>query len=103
MLKGVEVPFFEAVSGARIPSSDAEAAVAAAQRAAGGRDPTRLAELVREIPLPSSFEGLQIVPIEFDESNEEHAAFITAASYMRNVNFQLGVSRSRKRGRAGHN
>ncbi|KIJ19978.1 hypothetical protein PAXINDRAFT_7243 [Paxillus involutus ATCC 200175] len=57
-------------------------------------DPDDLGELVKKLPTPSSLAGYRLTPVEFekDDDTNHHIDFITAASNLRAMNYNIPIA-----------
>jgi len=81
----VIVPEFTPRSGVKVQINENDAAPEA------GNDDTDLADLVRKLPAPSSLAGYRLNPVEFEKDDDTnfHIDFITAASNLRALNYNI--------------
>uniref|UniRef100_A0A060TC90 Ubiquitin-activating enzyme E1 1 n=1 Tax=Blastobotrys adeninivorans TaxID=409370 RepID=A0A060TC90_BLAAD len=88
VLKEMKVPEFSPQSGVKIqvndndPDPNADAAAA---------DQEELMKIAQTLPQPSTLAGFRLAPVEFekDDDTNHHIAFITAASNLRALNYQI--------------
>jgi len=81
----VIVPEFTPRSGVKVQINENDTATEA------GNDETDLADLVGKLPAPSSLAGYRLNPVEFEKDDDTnfHIDFITAASNLRALNYNI--------------
>lgn len=57
-------------------------------------DPDDISELIKKLPPPSSLAGYRLTPVEFekDDDTNHHIDFITAASNLRAMNYNIPIA-----------
>lgn len=90
VVEDVVVPDFEPVSGVKIKADENENEEENAG-AAGNSDDEELAEIEKSLPKPEQLAGEKLVPVEFekDDDTNYHIDFITAASNLRALNYEI--------------
>ena len=92
VLKNVMVPDYVPAEGVKIASSDAEAKEQEEKRKAGGDVDGEGAEfdkILASLPKASEMSGFSLSPIDFDKDLDDHMLFVTAASNLRAMNYQI--------------
>ncbi|KDQ64663.1 hypothetical protein JAAARDRAFT_28301 [Jaapia argillacea MUCL 33604] len=86
----VVVPEFVPRSGVKVQISENDPA----PDAAGGADTGDAVDLVKKLPPPSSLAGYRLNPVEFekDDDSNHHIDFITAASNLRAMNYNITIA-----------
>ncbi|KAJ3554773.1 hypothetical protein NM688_g2938 [Phlebia brevispora] len=85
----VIVPEFTPKSGIKVQVNDNEPV-----QNDGGSDLTDTSELMKKLPSPSSLVGYRLNPVEFekDDDTNHHIDFITAASNLRAMNYNITIA-----------
>ncbi|KAH7930026.1 ubiquitin-activating enzyme E1 [Leucogyrophana mollusca] len=84
----VIVPEFSPKSGVKIQVNENEPV------AQSTSDPDDISGLVKQLPSPSSLAGYRLTPVEFekDDDTNHHIDFITAASNLRAMNYNIPIA-----------
>ncbi|EGO01702.1 hypothetical protein SERLA73DRAFT_103641 [Serpula lacrymans var. lacrymans S7.3] len=86
----VIVPEFTPRSGVSVQINDNDPVA----QSGGGGDPDDVLELTKKLPSPSSLAGYRLSPVEFekDDDTNHHIDFITAASNLRAMNYNIPIA-----------
>ncbi|KZT19301.1 ubiquitin activating enzyme [Neolentinus lepideus HHB14362 ss-1] len=85
----VVVPEFTPKSGVKVQVNDNDPAPEA-----GGGDSGDVSDLAKKLPTPSSLAGYRLNPVEFEKDDDanHHIDFITAASNLRAMNYNIPIA-----------
>merc|ERR1719502_2489235 len=100
----VMVPEFVPKAGVKIQSDPKEEEKAKEEAAPVDDDDNICAEIVRQLPTPSSMPGYRMTPADFEKDDDAnfHIDFITAASNLRALNYKIAeADRHKTKGIAG--